>query len=696
MRYWMLWLVLGMMTTGVLKAQDFPRDEIDMDAFIQELFAVQEEDVDYEELYESLFQFYRQPLNLNRAEREDLAALFVLTEAQINALIEHRERYGKLLSIYELQAIRGFDLPTIYKLVPFVTVMDAGQAGDNRSLAKRILQEENRFLMVRYRVFLQQKKGYTTPEPNADGSLPTRYLGDPGHLYIRFRTSHSKDFSLGFTMEKDAGEEFAWDPRTRRFGTDFFSFHFAVFNKGRLKALALGDYMLQIGQGLIMTGGFQVGKGAETTATVRRSTRGIIPYSSVLESNFLRGGAATYELGRFEVTAFGSIFDRDGRLTLGDTLSEEEDFINSIQISGLHRTPTELAGKATTRELTYGGHLRYQSANRKFSIGATALNTSLQFPVNRAPRDYNQFEFSGDQNLIYGADFTYLWQNFSFFGEAARSQSGGVGLITGFVSSLSQRVELALSFRRFDRNFHSFYGRAFGENVRNINEQGIYWGIKYRPNRRWELAAYHDMFKFPWLRFRVDAPSIGSESLLRISHRPSKKISLWAQYRIEHKPRNLSDNTTNFDLPVHTVRSNAWFNVDWAASDLFSFRSRVLMSTFEEGGQRSYGFAALQDANLQLGKLRLSGRIALFDTDNYDTRLYAYEKDVLYTFAIPALSDRGIRQYLLLYYKPTRKLRFWIKYAITTYRNRETIGTGLEEINGNQRSDIRAQVMYKF
>jgi hypothetical protein len=34
----------------------------------------------------------------------------------------------RLLSVYELQSIEGFDLITIYKLMPFVTVYDSGFA----------------------------------------------------------------------------------------------------------------------------------------------------------------------------------------------------------------------------------------------------------------------------------------------------------------------------------------------------------------------------------------------------------------------------------------------------------------------------------------------------------------------------------------------------------------------------------------
>ena len=41
------------------------------------------------------------------------------------------------------------------------------------------------------------------------------------------------------------------------------------------------------------------------------------------------------------------------------------------------------------------------------------------------------------------------------------------------------------------------------------------------------------------------------------------------------------------------------------------------------------------------------GRITYFNTDNWDTRIYNYENDVLYHFTIPAYYDKGIR-YLLI------------------------------------------------
>src|SRR5919112_581502 len=114
---------------------------------------------------------------------------------------------------------------------------------------------------------------------------PTRML-----LVVRYRVSHTRDFSLGFTAEKDAGEPLVWKPGKGRLGADFYSAHFVVQERGRLKTLALGDYQLQFGQGLLLSSGLQVGKGAETITTLRRSSVGVRAYSSLLENTFFRGG----------------------------------------------------------------------------------------------------------------------------------------------------------------------------------------------------------------------------------------------------------------------------------------------------------------------------------------------------------------------------------------------------------------------
>lgn len=679
-------------------AQRPKRKEVDLENFIQDLFKVQDQDLPYEDLYETLFQYYRSPLNLNKATKEEIRSLYILSELQINSFYNHKKKFGPLLSIYELQAIPNFDISTINKLLPFVDIGTDDKLRDTRSLFKRIREEhENHYILARYRQVLEPQKGYSTASPSTSGDLPQRYSGSPGSWYLRYRLAHTNDFSIGLTMEKDAGEPIQWNPAQRYYGSDFISAHATVFNQGKWKAITIGDFTVQIGQGLILSGGFYIGKGSETVSTIRRSTFGIRPYTSVFESGFFRGGAATYNWKRFDITVLACSRKIDGRIASNaDTNSTNEDYVNSLINTGMHRTPSELATRQTVDETNFGGNITYSSKSKDFQFGITGLNTRFSTPIQRTSSNYNQFEFKGSNNFIFGADANYTWQNINLFGEIARSQSGGIGAVAGAIATLSHTIDVSVLYRNYDKNFHSLYSNAFNEGTRNINEEGIYWGVKYKPNKKWEWNTYFDLFRFPWLKFRVDGPSLGYEFLSRLNYKPSKTVALQIQYREENKQRNSNNENVKIDYLATIIKRNVMVNAEFKLQRSLTFRSRVQGSTFINDGYVTYGFAIIQDLNVDFGKLAISTRYALFDTDDYDNRQYVYEKNVLYTFAIPAYYGKGHRVYVLAQYAFTKKIDAWVRIANTTLVNAKTTGSGLEETDSPSKTDLTVQLRYKF
>ncbi|UYZ57489.1 helix-hairpin-helix domain-containing protein [Hymenobacter latericus] len=680
------------------QVQDYPRPRPDLDRLLQELFAEPQSDQQpYEDLYETLLQYLQTPLNLNTATREELTSLLLLSPAQVTALLEHRERNGALLSLYELQSIDELDLRTIYRLAPFVTVGEPSGNAVRGPLWQRIRQEENNALFIRYERVLQQRKGYTAPTLNSNGTPASRYLGSPDKLLVRFRTSHARDFSIGLAAEKDAGEQLIWSPGTRRYGFDYYSAHLGLFERGRLKAVIVGDYQLQFGQGLLLSSGLQVGKGAETITTLRRSNLGIRPYTSVLESAFFRGAAATVApTPGWRLTGFASLkrVDATLRTAVADSLEEEAtDFASGLLLTGFHRTASELRNRRSLREGMVGGNVSFAPIGRQLSLGLTAVGTAFGQPLQRRPEPYNLFEFSGKQNLAVSAHYSYGWRNLSLFGETARSSSGGLGTVNGLLASLGQDVDAAVLYRHYARNFHTLYGNAFGENTRTINESGLYLGLKVRPVARWELAAYYDQFRFPWLRYQVSAPSRGYDWLVRVAFAPTKTSQLYAQVRTRQKAYD-ADGPRPVPEPVPTVRRSLLLFYDTRPSSILSLRTRLQGTHYSQLlGPRRTGYLLAQDVTVQpVRALRLSARYALFDTDDYDTRQYAYEQDVLYAFSVPALAGRGTRVYALAEYKLGRRITMWVRYATTTYRGQKTVGSGLEEIQGPQRSEVKAQL----
>jgi len=689
MRYCFLISVFILFLHIFTYAQNPPTGEIDIQSFIEEQFATQDADVNYEDLYESLFTLYTNPLDINKSTIEELRALNILSEIQIKSLFDHLVSTGKLLSLYELQTIQHFDQSTINKMLPFIKIGD-GHAIDNRSIWQRIRKEDNNYLIMRYERSLQTKRGYKSE----NDTTPPRYSGDQGKYYMRFRTSHANDFSIGFTLEKDAGEQFIWDPSTNRYGSDFQSFHLQVQQKGIIKNLIVGDYQLQIGQGLLSSAGFSIGKGSETINTVRRNHLGLRPYTSVVESGFYRGVASTFQLSTLDFTTFISRQQRDAIMRL-DTI-ENEEFISSLQASGLHRTESEINAKSAITETILGGNIAHLSQNKMLQISATAIYTTFSTPIIVTSRYYNQFDFSNDQNLVLGVAGSYQWRNMNIFAEAGRSQSGGIGAVGGFLSSLTPKLDLALSLRHYTPDFQSLYGRAFGENTINKNESGTYWGMKYKHNRKLMLSAYYDTFRFPWLKSGVKSPSDGYEYLLRLQYKPSKTVNLYAQYREESKSKSIDNEFNQIDVLRQGVKRNYIINSDYKASKILALKTRIQMSNYDIDTITTNGVALIQDATLKLGKFTISGRYAIFQTDDYENRQYVYEKDVLYAFSIPAYDGLGSRNYLLVQYKHNRNWHFWARYAVTQYRDRKIIGSGLEEIDGNIKSALKLQVRIKL
>ena len=174
----------------------------------------------------------------------------------------------------------------IKQLLPFVTVTEPGILGS----AAPTLSNNRQQVILRWSRQLEDKAGYEVPA--ADTSA-TRYLGSADHLYFRYRYTRGDRVSAGITAEKDAGEEFF--KGSNRKGFDFYSAHLFIKNPvRRVKSLALGDYAVTMGQGLLVYQGFAARKSAVSTL-VSRSGRPLRAFSSVSEYDFFRGAAAVFD-----------------------------------------------------------------------------------------------------------------------------------------------------------------------------------------------------------------------------------------------------------------------------------------------------------------------------------------------------------------------------------------------------------------
>lgn len=671
------------------------RDQlIDEEGFHQRIESLIEEadmEMDYGELLEELQFLVDNPINLNTASANDLRRLFILNDIQIFNLLNHISMFGRLISIYELQAIDGFDIETIRAIQAFVTVAEESPRRHFRF--DDLMREGNSQLFVRYQRLLEEQRGFSPIDPEELERNPNaRYLGSPYRLYTRYRFTYYNNISLGFTAEKDPGEEFFRGSQPQ--GFDFYSGHLHLRDFGRLKALSVGDFQVQFGQGLTLWSGLAFGKSSETINT-KKNGLGLRQYTSVDENNFMRGLGATVGIGAFELTTFFSRKARDANVLLIDTLEQDELFITSLQQTGLHRTPRELEGKNAVMEIIYGGNLKYLRNN--LTLGITAYRMELGAEYQRRLSFYNQFDFNNNTNSNIGIDYNYVIRNFNFFGEAAMSENGGLAVLNGVMTGFDPRLSLSLVHRAFTRDYQSFYAVAFSENTRVANENGLYIGIQIRPSREWRISAYADHFSFPWMKFRTYMPSSGYDYLLQVNYRPSRNTEIYARYRTRNKP--LNSQTPGMIRHLEDVkRDNYRIHFSYAISPSFSLRNRIELIQFSHGDYTENGYMLYQDIiyrNLA-SPWAITLRYALFDTDGFNSRIYAYENDVLYAFSFPFYSDKGSRMYLLARYRLGRNIDLYARLAQTFYTNRNQSGSGLDLIDNNTRTEIKAQIRLKF
>ncbi|HEY9009069.1 MAG TPA: helix-hairpin-helix domain-containing protein [Ohtaekwangia sp.] len=678
--------LFAMLCCRYMAAQEYPQPDIDLQRIVDDLYGVQDTDLNYEDLYENVAQLLARPLDLNSATAEELRFCKILSEDQIRSLIDYRETTGGFLSVYELQAIPGLELSVIYRLMPFVKVYDPASRL-HTSIFSRIRNESDNYFITRYERTLQSSQGYKAETPAGD-----RFKGSQDKLCMRFRCSRPGDFSFGFSAKKDAGEQLTWNPVNKQYGFDYISFHAQLQNKGRLKNLVLGDFQSQFGQGLMIGGIFGMGKGGETITTTRRSNIGHLPYTSFTETGNLHGLAATIEVYRHIYTSFFySSTSRDAAIADGE---DDLSIITSLPSTGLHRNTGELAHRRQTGEQRSGAILHYK--NERFDAGILYNRMELSHPVLKTATLYNQFAFQGNTSEQAGIYLNYTWQNVTFFSEAATSDRHGHAYIAGLLGSLTRHLDIALLHRNYSCSYHASYSNAFAEGSTTQNESGTYWGWKYTFSRRLAVAGYLDLFQFPWLKYRIYAPSTGQEWLTRLQYQPSRKVILFAQLREEVKSRNNAADTSTLYTQARGRKYNYWLQCDAGITSALRLKTRLQGSSYSIDNHTTRGIALIQDISIRIARWEITARYALFDTDDYDNRQYVYENDVWLAFSLPAYYGEGMRKYILLEYKLNEYISFWLRYAYTRYNDRTSIGAGVDQIDGNIRSDVKLQARVKF
>lgn len=665
-----------------------------IESIIEQIAQQRDEPQDYSSLLNDLVTLIQNPLDLNKANREDLQKLYLLNPIMIDNILEYRESNGPFYTIYELQLIPGFSPDLIHMIAPMLTIIHK-PITPYKSLPHTRPKHQ---ILLRTQRILQKMEGYKVyPEnsPNFLSKQPSRFEGNPWRYYSRYSyTSAQGHLKMGITTEKDPGEAFLQKNRNK--GFDFNSIFLQwTPSKGKLMQLTVGDYMLKFGQGLCVWSDLAQNKSSQTV-NQSRTSQGIHPYRSTNENSYLRGVATQWRItSTLQLYTFFSHKNRDANIAQPDISKDLPLRAISLPNTGLHRNQLEWQKRHRLTENLWGVNTEWNT--NKFKAGVTFLTYDYSHPLIPPPQPYNNKDFSGSSNYNLGAHYQLHFRKLHIFGEMAMSKSHGKAIIQGLQAQANAKLQFQLLYRKYEPNYHTLYANAFAEQSSPKNEEGFYMGLLFHPFIKWNISAYWDHYRFPWLRYQTRAPGNGNDMFTQIQFLPNRNTDLSFRFKREKTLENLTSLYGVTDSQ-ETIRQQFRFHIIYHPLIRWEFRNRLEVSTYKKEEKHEKGYLLYHDIVYRHMEtpLTIYFRMALFHTDSYQSRIYAYENDVLYAFSIPAYFNKGTRTYLTLRYPISKKADIYLRYAQTHYQDVNHIGSGTSSIKGDTKSEIKFQIRLRL
>lgn len=623
------------------------------------------ESATWEDTYNMLCELEEQPIDLNKATREELEALPFLTDRQVEDIMEYRYRYGAMKSMNELRMIRSLDSRLIDVLRYFTFIDNETATADKRPLKER-LQYGHHELMAYGRIPFYERRG------DKNG-----YEGYPYRHWLRYRYNLDNDVKIGFVGSQDAGEPFF--ANTNKAGYDFYSYYLQVRRLGCIENAVVGKFKLSVGMGLVLNNSFGMGKLA-TLQQLGRSTNTVRPHSSRSQTDYMQGAAATFNLSpRWQLTAFLSYRPLDA--TLNDDGS-----IRTIVTGGYHRTPTEIEKKNNSHATDGGTHIAYRRGG--LHAGATAVYTHLDRDLSPDTRTlYRRYNAQGNNFLNLSADYGYLHPRFALNGETAMNRDGAIATINSLSVEVSDELSLMLMQRFYSYRYTALYARSLSEGGHVQNESGYYFGLTWNPSPRLSVRAYTDYAYFAWARYQVSQPSHSWDNLLNATYSRGE-WSITARYRLHLRQKDDDSKTALVNTTEHRGR----IAVIWQHKTFSAATQADGVST----GSHDRGYSLSETVGWNIRRLKLNVNAGYFHTDSYDSRIYTYERGPLYTFSFPSFYGEGMRGAVMAQLKLNRRLSLTAKLGYTHYFDRSAIGSGLQQIDHSSQTDLDLQARWTF
>lgn len=654
---------------------------------------------DYSELIETYWGFLDNPVNINSDDIDQLAEFKFISIFQLEKIKSYRKEYGDIQFLEELYEIEGLDDKSIQMIKDIICFED----NKVKKMSIRDLKYGKHKIILQSDQCLNMKKGYHDIEDSILYQNPNSiYLGSPQRLYIRYNYTYKDKLEYGFVAEKDPGEYLFKSSVNDSIimllgdkcynGFDFYTFHIVVHNFGFLfETLAIGDYKISFGQGLCMGSGMAfTSKGG---SLIRRSKK-ITASKSANEVYFQRGIASTLKYKDLELSIFYSKKQVDANIATYDSLNETPLKISSLQQSGLHRTFNEIMDRKVINQELYGLNLSYSNSN--LQLGYTLHKTGLGAELNPNNNIYNLFHFKGKTIINQSIDFYHIRDKILLYGEFAMSSNKGFAGLIGLTVQPVGYIDFNLFYRNYAKDYQCLYSNAYSAGSGTRNEKGWYLSSSISIAANWRCITSIDFYKSNWIKNTTYSPSHAYDFDSQLNYQPNSNTLFFIEYRNKNKMKNTSRDDIFQRYLIEEKYNIIRFHAAYQITESMTLKNRIEyhFNNDEDGDNNSY--LIYQDIlyNPDNKKYSIAFRYELFNSEKGS--VYAYENDVLYAFAVGGLSGKGIRTYLVGKTLLFDRIQISGKIGFTIFENKTEIGSGLETIYNNWRSDCKLQLIWSI
>jgi hypothetical protein len=611
------------------------------------------------------------PLDLNTAGRQELETCGLFTPYQVHRLLEYRDTYGPLISIYELASIEGFSTSRVKAISGYLA------AGQDRA-APQWAKESARISLFACTSF---------PRPEGFLGDPGRqaYAGSPWRAGLRAQTGLGKQSTVAIAFEKDAGER-AWSGNSPEYLGGYYRYR----GNRVLDQLVVGNFMMKNGMGLVNgSGQFNASQGLLSEPAGISSLRA---YSGTGETGALRGLACRLNLRPFRISLWSSLQPMDLSATLADDDPREPDLPAHMRTSGLHRTRGECEG----RGLAYLGDAGAQILLEKEGL-VVGVHVSSSFSGLTA-RGRDSLELSPGPFWKPAAGITWRWQRgrFRAFGEYVPGPWNRSAALAGTSYVFSDFLSGSLMLHHYGMTYAAPFSMAYASGSRVSNEDGLTIVLHAEVARGVTADCLAALFNYPGPRYYSCVPSSGSRFNLTLSNNTSERT----QWRFQLVRKYQEQTPAQERSGVSPLSGNHLTRLDgrlvFIPGANLQFQSRLVLSATERPF-RDPGYAALAQARMAAGRrLVTTVQFVVFDIPDWDARVYLYEPGLYHQFSFPAYYGSGQKATVLFALRICRKCTCEVRISGISYFDRDRIGSGHEQVLGNRELNAAFQLRLDF